>query len=103
MPPVEFETAIPAGDRPQPHATDRAATAIVMQLRGRKLSLGLNDVSETEIVLINGVVCMHTAILPSHLHKIRTYLGLSHYMNVKTVKLNRYVRTFLMMLDLKTI
>jgi len=29
MPPVGFEPTIPANDRPQPHATDRKATAIV--------------------------------------------------------------------------
>ena len=38
MPPVGFEPAIPASDRPQPHSTDRATTAIIPVILGKEIS-----------------------------------------------------------------
>jgi hypothetical protein len=49
----------------------------------------------------SSAVCTHTAITPAHPHKLRAYIGLSHCVNVMTVKLTLYVCTYLMMLDFK--
>jgi len=64
MPPAGFETAIPASERPQNHAFDRAATVIGTRLITQAHNLVLCALHRTHMLLYD--------VLPHHLVYITT-------------------------------
>jgi hypothetical protein len=80
MPPVGFKPEIPASERPQTHALNRAATAIGLRTF---ISVNYSTIPRTQTVFVHSLIHSHKAVKQRDIPALRRVISSFSYLSMQ--------------------